>query len=56
MREKRFNGKDQELFLQLLRKILRWLPEERPSAEDLFEDEFIYQDRLVPSTGAEKQN
>ncbi|KAF2419577.1 protein kinase [Tothia fuscella] len=46
MHEKRFNGKDQELFLQLLRKILRWLPEERPTAEDLYKDEFIYQDRV----------
>ena len=56
MREKRFNGKDQELFFQLLRKILRWLPEERPSAEDLFKDEFIYQDWLGANTAAAKQN
>ncbi|KAF2453036.1 protein kinase, partial [Lineolata rhizophorae] len=43
MREKRLKGKDQELLLTLVRKILRWHPEERPSAEDLFEDEFLTQ-------------
>jgi hypothetical protein len=32
-----------ELLLALVRKILKWLPEERPSAQDLFEDEFITQ-------------
>jgi hypothetical protein len=39
----RLNGKDRELLLALVRKILRWLPEERPSAQDLLEDEFITQ-------------
>lgn len=42
-RDTRMKGKDRELLLVLLRKILRWLPEERPSAEDLYEDEFITQ-------------
>lgn len=42
-RERRLSGKDKELLLALARKILRWLPEERPSAEDLFEDEFLIQ-------------
>jgi len=42
-REMRLQGKDKELLLALLRKILRWLPEERPSAEDLSEDNFIVQ-------------
>jgi hypothetical protein len=42
-REMRLQGKDRELLLVLLRKILKWLPEERPSAEDLFEDGFILQ-------------
>ncbi|MCJ1255267.1 hypothetical protein MMC24_003083 [Lignoscripta atroalba] len=46
MREKRLVGKDKELLLALARKILRWLPEERPSAEDLFEDEFLNQHML----------
>lgn len=32
-------GKDKELLLALACKVLRWLPEERPSA-DRFEDEF----------------
>ena len=52
MREKRFSDNDQELFLQLIRKILRWLPEERPAAAELFNDDFIYQDRLGSSTSA----
>lgn len=40
-RERRLEGQDRELLLVLVRKILRWLPEERPSAQDLFEDDFI---------------
>lgn len=52
-RETRLEGKDKELLLALLRKILRWLPEERLSAQDLYEDEFLTQfvpkDQLGPS-------
>ncbi|KAH6630146.1 kinase-like domain-containing protein [Chaetomium sp. MPI-SDFR-AT-0129] len=43
MRENRLEGLDQELLLKFVRKLLQWLPEERPSAEDLFEDEFLIQ-------------
>jgi serine/threonine protein kinase len=39
----RLQGKDRVLLLALMRKLLRWLPEERPSAQDLFEDEFLLQ-------------
>ncbi|KAJ4386535.1 hypothetical protein N0V93_009432 [Gnomoniopsis smithogilvyi] len=42
-REKRLEGKDKVLLLAFVRKILRWDPEERPSAEELFEDEFLTQ-------------
>ena len=42
-REKCLEGKDKELLLGLSCKILRWLPEDRPSAEELFEDEFLIQ-------------
>jgi hypothetical protein len=42
-RERRLEGKDQELLLTFVRKILRWLPEDRPSAGDIFEDEFLVQ-------------
>ncbi|KAJ4424526.1 hypothetical protein N0V82_000850 [Gnomoniopsis sp. IMI 355080] len=42
-REKRLEGKDKALLLAFVRKILRWDPEERPSAEELFEDEFLIQ-------------
>jgi hypothetical protein len=42
-RETRLNGEDKELLLKLVRKILRWLPEERPSAQDLFSDDFLLQ-------------
>jgi hypothetical protein len=41
LRENRLKGKDQELLLALVRKILRWLPEDRPLAENLFDDEFL---------------
>lgn len=43
IREMRLKGRDRDLLLALIRKILRWLPEDRPSAQDLFEDEFIVQ-------------
>ena len=42
-REIRLEAKDKELLLVLARKILRWLLEERPSAQDLYEDEFLTQ-------------
>ncbi|KAJ0162882.1 hypothetical protein CTA2_3863 [Colletotrichum tanaceti] len=45
MRERQLEGRDQELLLALVRKILRWDPDERPSAEELFEDEFLIQYR-----------
>ncbi|KAB8270696.1 kinase-like protein [Aspergillus minisclerotigenes] len=40
-RESRLQTDDQVLFLQFLRKTLRWLPEERPTAEDLLLDEWL---------------
>ncbi|PWY83660.1 protein kinase [Aspergillus sclerotioniger CBS 115572] len=42
-RVKRFKGQDKELLLNLLRKIFRWVPEERPTAEELVFDEFLMQ-------------
>ncbi|RSL92054.1 hypothetical protein CEP52_014062 [Fusarium oligoseptatum] len=43
-RETRLEGKDKKVLLDLVRKILRWLPEERPCAEALIEeDEFLNQ-------------
>ncbi|KAF2762278.1 protein kinase [Pseudovirgaria hyperparasitica] len=42
-RETRLEGEDRELLLALARKVLRWLPEERPSAEDLYGDGFLTQ-------------
>lgn len=42
-REKRLEGEDKKLLLALARKILRWLPEERPSAQGLFDDPFLNQ-------------
>ncbi|CCF39117.1 protein kinase [Colletotrichum higginsianum] len=44
-RERQLKGRDQQLLLALVRKILRWDPDERPSAEELFEDEFLIQYR-----------
>ena len=40
-REFRLESEDKMLFLQFLRKTLRWLPEERPTAEELFSDEWV---------------
>ncbi|KAB8222409.1 kinase-like domain-containing protein [Aspergillus novoparasiticus] len=43
IRERQFSGGDKELFLNFLRRIFRWLPEERPTAEDLVYDDFLMQ-------------
>jgi serine/threonine protein kinase len=51
-REDRLPGKDKELLLQLIRKVLRWVPEERPSAEGLFDDEFLNQFRIAERASA----
>lgn len=42
-REARLKGQDKQLLLALVHKILRWLPEDRPTAQDLFDDGFITQ-------------
>ncbi|SMR48047.1 unnamed protein product [Zymoseptoria tritici ST99CH_3D1] len=42
-RETRLEGEDHALLVALAKKILRWLPEERPPAEELFEDSFLTQ-------------
>lgn len=42
-REIRLEGRDRDLLLKLMRRILCWLPENRPSAEDLYNDGFINQ-------------
>ncbi|KAI2945553.1 hypothetical protein CBS147321_3800 [Aspergillus niger] len=40
-RETQLDGDNKKLFLQLLRKALCWLPEERPSARELIMDEWL---------------
>ncbi|KAF8870387.1 protein kinase [Gymnopilus junonius] len=46
MREYRLQGKDKELLMAFVRSVLRWLPEERPTAEDLIWDEWLMQPYL----------
>lgn len=46
-RESRLQGKGKELLLSLVQTILRWLPDNRPSAQDLFENELLVQHRLT---------
>lgn len=43
MRAQQYHGEDRELFLGFLPRVLCWLPETRPSAEELAYDEFLMQ-------------
>ena len=36
--EKRLDGEEKKLFLDFVRKMLKWKPEERSSAKDLLDD------------------
>lgn len=47
LRELHFSGEDKVLFLNFLRRIFRWLPEERPTAEELAYDDFLMQPIMV---------
>ncbi|CEL00638.1 hypothetical protein ASPCAL00236 [Aspergillus calidoustus] len=40
-RESRLEGENKRRFLQFLRKTMQWQPEDRPTAEDLFADEWV---------------
>jgi hypothetical protein len=40
-RESRLEGESKRRFLQFLRKTMQWQPEDRPTAEDLFADEWV---------------
>lgn len=42
-REIRLHGREKEVLLNFARKIFRWLPEERPDAHELLQDEFVLQ-------------
>ena len=39
--ETRLEGRDKELFLQFIRSMLRWLPEERKTAKELLDDPWL---------------
>ena len=39
--EENLEGKNKELFLQFMRSMLRWLPEERKTARELLEDPWL---------------
>ena len=43
MRESSLDGEDKELLLAFVRSMLTWLPEERPTAEELAYDDFLMQ-------------
>ncbi|CAH0025934.1 unnamed protein product [Clonostachys rhizophaga] len=43
MREAQLKGEDHQLLLALVKKVFRWLPEERATAQELTEDPFLTQ-------------
>lgn len=51
MRFGQYDGQDKELFINFLRRILRWLPDERPTAEELAYDDFLMQP-LIQARGS----
>ncbi|KAJ5929291.1 hypothetical protein N7454_007139 [Penicillium verhagenii] len=50
MRAQQCHLKDREPFLRFLRRVLCWLPETRPSAEELAYDEFLMQAGIEESS------
>jgi serine/threonine-protein kinase SRPK3 len=46
-RERRLNDDNQALLLRFVRRALRWIPEERPVAEELAFDDFLMQPQVV---------
>ncbi|KAI9733436.1 MAG: hypothetical protein M1834_003520 [Cirrosporium novae-zelandiae] len=46
-RERLLNDDDQALFLRFMRRTLRWIPEERPVAEELAFDDFLMQPQVA---------
>ncbi|KAL2846631.1 kinase domain-containing protein [Aspergillus pseudoustus] len=51
-RAQQFSGEDKELFIAFLRRIFCWLPEERPTAEELAYDDFLMQPLLAARSAA----
>lgn len=51
IREQWLDQEDRTLFLQFLRRILCWMPEERPVAGELAFDDFLMQPQLVTLMG-----
>lgn len=49
-RETRLQGKRKQLLLAFVRKVLCWLPEDRQTAEDLLDDQFLDVAALAPAT------
>lgn len=39
--EKRLVGREKELFIQFMRSMLKWLPEERKTAKELLDDPWL---------------
>jgi len=39
--QRALQGEDADAFLDFMRKLLRWIPEERPSTEDLLSDPWV---------------
>ena len=46
--EKTLKGENKALFLKFMRKILKWLPEERESAMELLSDPWLNSQELTP--------
>ncbi|TAQ84459.1 hypothetical protein B7494_g7206 [Chlorociboria aeruginascens] len=56
IREQWLRGEDRPLFVRFLRRMLCWMPEERPAAEELALDAFLMQPQATASSGTSTES
>jgi serine/threonine-protein kinase SRPK3 len=47
--EEQLEGDNKKVFLQFLRSMIRWIPEERPTAEEAIYDDWLMEGLIDPA-------